>query len=437
MIQRFSSLPSAEQARLARDWLPVGPLAERLVLPPDRLLVLRVTLPLALLAGILLSPKLWLSSRDFPVTPLAELFPELDSPLDALVLAVLIAALVLTVIARPPRPFLWLIVVTLVLMVLLDQTRLQPWVYQYLFMFGALALIAGRGNDPDSDTALRTVRLILAATYVWSGAQKLNVSFADEIFPWFAEPFVDVLPFISTGDLPTWLGVLAAVVEIGLGAGLLWSRTRRLAVAGLILMHVLILISLVSHNWNSVIWPWNVAMPLFLVVLFWGTGGWHGRAQGGQWRTRIHIRRLGAQLFGEGMARGQRALYLSVVVLFAALPLLSFFGGWESFLSSSLYSGNIQRATIIVDGEVAKLLPTDVQDELRPAPEGRASLSISDWALSDLNVPPYPEPRVFRMIAERVCGYADGVGRVELIIVDTPGVFSGDRGISGFTCDDL
>jgi uncharacterized membrane protein YphA (DoxX/SURF4 family) len=437
MIQRFSSLPSAEQFRPARDWLRVRPLAERLALPSDRLLMLRVALPLALLAGILLSPKLWLSSRDFPVAPLAELFPELESPLDALVFAVLIAALVLTVIARLPRPFLGLIVVTLVLMVLLDQTRLQPWVYQYLFMFGALALVAGRGSGPDSDAALRTVRLIVAATYVWSGAQKLNVSFADEIFPWFAEPFVDVLPFISTGDLPTWLGVFAAVVELGLGAGLLWSRTRRLAVAGLILMHVLILISLVSHNWNSVIWPWNVAMPLFLVMLFWGTGGWHRRAPGGRWRTRIRIRRLGSQLFGEGMARSQRTLYLSVVMLFAVLPLLSFFGGWESFLSSSLYSGNIQRATIIVDGEVAELLPTGVQDELRPGPEGRASLSVSDWALSDLNVPPYPEPRVFHAIAERVCDYADGAGEVELIIVDTPGVFSGDRGVNGFTCDDL
>ena len=433
MLRPLSYLPSAERLRPARTAMRV----ERLALPTDQLTALRVALPLALLAGILLSPRLWLSSgglssRDFPVAPVADLFPELEPPLDALVFAVIIAALALTVVAVRPRPFLALLVVALVLVVLLDQTRLQPWVYQYLFMFGALALVAGRGRGPGAEGALRTSRLIIAATYIWSGAQKLNVTFGDEIFPWFAEPFVDVLPFVSTADLPTWLGITAAVLELGLGAGLLCRRSRRPAVVGLIAMHVLILISLVSHHWNSVIWPWNVAMPLFLVVLFWGAGAARARAAGAG-----RLQRVRELWLGERMPTGQRAFHLTVVALFGVLPLLSFFGAWDAYLSSSLYSGNIQNATIIVDAEVVATLPAGVQEELRPAPEGRASLSVSDWALSDLNVPPYPEPRVFRSIAERVCAYADGAGEVELIILGRPGVFSGDRGVKGFGCADL
>lgn len=443
MLQRFSQLP-AERLLPAAVSLRLG----RLALPSDQLATLRVALPLALLAGILLSPRLWLSSegssREFPVAPVADLFPELGAALGALVFAVIVAALVLTAIATRPRPFLALLVVALVLMVLLDQTRLQPWVYQYLFMFGALALVAGRKGGPGAEGALRTSRLIVATTYIWSGAQKLNVTFADEIFPWFAEPFVDVLPFVSTADLPTWLGILAAVLELSLGAGLLWRRSRRPALAGLIAMHALILISLVSHNWNSVIWPWNVAMPVFLVVLFWRTGGGKaGGAAAGWWaRVRLESRALGRELgralgLGAQQPRGQRALHLSVVALFGLLPLLSFFGAWDSYLSSSLYSGNIQNATIIVDAEVIATLPAGVREELRPAPKGRASLSVSDWALSDLNAPPYPEPRVFRVIAERICAYADGAGEVELIILGRPGVFSGDRGVKGFGCADL
>jgi hypothetical protein len=44
------------------------------------------------------------------------------------------------VIARRPRALILTFVGLLTVLALLDQTRWQPWVYQYLFMFGALGL---------------------------------------------------------------------------------------------------------------------------------------------------------------------------------------------------------------------------------------------------------------------------------------------------------
>src|SRR5205807_646305 len=56
-----------------------------------------------------------------------------------------------------------------------DQSRWQPWFYQYLFM---LAVLCRR------DSPLDTCRFIIAAVYFWSGAHKINPEFAHDTLPW-------------------------------------------------------------------------------------------------------------------------------------------------------------------------------------------------------------------------------------------------------------
>ena len=384
----------------------------------NRLVALQVALPLALLSAILLSPKLWLSSRDYPLIPVFDFLPPLDAPFDALVFAILVAAIVLAALAVDPRRYIAVLLAALVLLILFDQTRLQPWTYQYLFMFGALAALSwSTAHAGTRATALNSVRFIIAITYVWSGAQKLNVTFADEVLPWFAEPITDFLPVLSN-DFPTAVGFMAAALEIALGMGLLFRKTRSVAVIGLIAMHVLILISLgpLGHNWNSVIWPWNVAMAVFLVILFWREKGAGARdvLVGRRWR-----------------------FHTLAVLLLGVMPLLSFFDRWDSYLSSSLYSGNIRTAAIFVDESVGARLPAAVQENARPQSDGRFLITVSDWALNELNVTPYPENRAFRAVAEHLCTYADDPSDVELIVLGKPALFNGDRSITGFECSDL
>jgi hypothetical protein len=43
-------------------------------------------------------------------------------------------------------------------------------------------------------------------------------------------------------------------------------------------------------------------------------------------------------------------------------------------------------------------------------------LDVNDWSLGELNVPCYPEVRIFRNVARKVCGYANAGDGVELAV---------------------
>ena len=80
---------------------------------------------------------------------------------------------------------------------LLDQTRWQPWVYQYGFLLAALALFSWDSDDIDGQKrTLNVARLIVATTYIFSGLQKLNLNFINYDFPWIVEPITNALPAV-------------------------------------------------------------------------------------------------------------------------------------------------------------------------------------------------------------------------------------------------
>ncbi len=60
----------------------------------------------------------------------------------------------------------------------------------------------------------------------------------------------------------------------------------------------------------------------------------------------------------------------AALVLFAIIPILSFFGLWHSYLSSSLYSGNTKQGY---------LLTYDAS--------GLKSMNINDLSMKEMNVP--------------------------------------------------
>jgi hypothetical protein len=161
----------------------------------SRLLLLRITLALACLAGFLLSTELWLASRVYPLTPLFDWMPAVPSPVDQLWFGSLCFLLAVIVVVRRSRKYLLAFVVLAGLLSLFDQSRWQPWFYQYLFMFMALAVYPwGEQNLEKRELALNICRFIVASTYLWSGLQKLNASFVEDLFPWLVEPLVACCP---------------------------------------------------------------------------------------------------------------------------------------------------------------------------------------------------------------------------------------------------
>ena len=382
----------------------------------NRLAWLRIALAAGLVAGLLLSPNLWISTRSYPLTPLWDAVPPLPYPADHALFGLLMVLVTGVGVARG-RAIGWLGISALVIaafFVVQDESRLQPWFYQYSFMLAAVCLF-GLGRVGASD-ALNACRLIVVATYFWSGLQKANASFIQSTHPWLVEPL--------TARLPDWAGsaLLAGgyavpVVEAVIGIGLLTRRFRRLAVMGALLMHAFIMLCIgpLGHDHNTVVWPWNFAMVAFVLILFW-------RAPDDT--TPSTILDPGRN-FSTGFA-----FRAAVLVLFAFMPLFNFFGLWASYLSSGLYSGTSKQGYILVwDGS------------------NWQSTRIGGVSERELNTPAYPEESIFENVfAERWCeegseealrreqaGYPEPILRVD----GRPAIISGERSTELYSCDDV
>jgi hypothetical protein len=384
----------------------------------DRLSLLKISLAVALLVEFLLSAKLWISSRAYPLTPIFEGLPSVPTLIDGLWLVLLLLLLVAIVLARRPRAYIIAFVVLAGLLSLFDQSRWQPWFYQFLFMFTALTLYPWGEQDPTKrEATLNVCRLIVACTYLWSGLQKLNVSFVEDVFPWLVEPLVALLPG-SLEELIRPLGIAVPIVEVGIGIGLL-TRLRNTAVILALGMHVFILFCIgpFGHNWNTVVWPWNIAMIAFVVILFWRVEGFSAK--------RV-------------LVPGTSPFHGLALLLFGVMPLFSFFGLWDSYLSASLYSGNTKSVTIYISDAVRNRLPGTIRDPaLKRQADGTNIASITDWSFKELNVPPYPENRVFKNVSKSVCAYAEDPSEVKLMIGGKPNPIDGSEEAEVYDCSGL
>ena len=114
----------------------------------SRMATTRVLVVAMLAAGIVLSRPLWATVREYPPAPWLPL-PPLPDTLSPWILPALLALLALALVPRrwTPLPFIG-VAATLVVW---DQTRLQPWLYQGALFLGALAL-ADRARSPASSS---------------------------------------------------------------------------------------------------------------------------------------------------------------------------------------------------------------------------------------------------------------------------------------------
>ena len=382
----------------------------------NRLAWLRIALAAGLVAGLLLSPNLWISTRSYPLTPLWDAVPPLPYPADYALFGLLVVLVTGVGVARG-RAIGWLGVGALVMVaffVVQDESRLQPWFYQYSFMLAAFCLF-GLGRVGALD-ALNACRLIVVATYFWSGLQKANASFIQTTHPWLVEPLTTRLPDWAGSALLAG-GYAVPVVEAVIGIGLLTRRFRRLAVMGALLMHAFIMLCIgpLGHDHNTVVWPWNFAMVAFVLILFW-------RAPDDT--TPSTILDPGRN-FSTGFA-----FRAAVLVLFAFMPLFNFFGLWASYLSSGLYTGTSKQGYILVWDSA-----------------NWQSTRIGGVSERELNTPAYPEESIFENVfAERWCeegseealrreqaGYPEPILRVD----GRPAIISGERSTELYSCDDV
>lgn len=342
----------------------------------------------ATLIALCLSYGLWTCNRLYSTVPITPALQGISQSCAALPFYSLIALLLLAAFFPSRLVFASYVLVGLC-WGLLDQNRLQPWFFQSLLFFLALSAPKGR---------LELCRFILAATYFWSGVQKINASFVLEVFPWMLSSFTDV------SFAGTWMDGVAMtlpLVELSLGLMLLFRRTTRLAASGIIAMHATILacIGPFGHVWNLVVWPWNLEMCALCSLLFLSS-------RAGLLEARACV--------------PKDFVGLMITVLVGLMPALNFVGLWDSYLSFALYSGNtIEAAVIVPVAESAKLAP-ELLELAGPSASDPMRIEFADWSLSELGVPSYPAERLFRFVASSLCQRAGVGANLELELRDPP-----------------
>ena len=380
----------------------------------SRLFWLKNTVILVFCIGLWMSRPLWIGPRSFPLAPVSSLFPVIG---DALALDLYVALFALAAVALiAPKPG-WPIAGFLAVMAafcLTDQTRWQPWVFQYSLLLGMMAMHSWNGADADGEKrTVNILRLIVAFTYIYSGLQKINLNFVENDFPWLVQPITNLFP--ATAPFLHGFGMAAPFVQIAFGIGLLTRRFRRASLVLAVAMHLFILSMFgpMGLDWNNIVWPWTAAMAIFDVLLFSGAEF--------SWR--------------EIVWSGRDPRHLAAIVLFAILPALSFFNLWDSYLASALYSGNLTEAQIYLSDAGKASLPAAIAARAVHTSSDTNVLNLQRWAIEDLNVTPYPETRVYKAIANNVCGKLHDPNQLVLIVREQRMFFS--RPETGFRCIQL
>jgi hypothetical protein len=351
--------------------------------PASRVFWLKTTITLVLCLELIMSSRLWIGPRTYPAAPVLSLLPSSIYPADLFLFAALFALAAAILVSTQPQKFIFSFLGIIVVFCLFDQTRCQLWVYQFGFLLAALALFSWDGDDAAGQKrTLNIARLIVATTYVFSGLQKANFNFINTDFPWIVEPITNVLPWARS---PLYiLGVAAPVIQVGFGVGLLTRKFRRASLILTVSMHVFILAMFgpLGHDWNPIVWPWTAALAVLDLLLFTDN-------------QKFTVREI--------LWPNRHPYHVCVLVLFAILPLLSFFNLWDSDFSSAIYSGNLTEAILYATDRGKDSLPASIRAHLVHTSPNTNVVNFQRWAIEELNVLPYPETRVYKEIAKAVC----------------------------------
>lgn len=332
-----------------------------------------------LMLQLLISRPLWIASlRTFPTVPLITWLPvQWGNTLDVIFYTVLFMACITLLV----KPFSKLAVGALAsvffLFVLEDITRLQPWFYLYLLMLSGVIIY----DKSKPGNILFIFKIVLSSCYLFSGAQKLNVHFAKEFFPWLSE-FTGLRPLMESHHS---IAYISAALEAVAGICLWIPRLRKTACFIILGTHLYILLSLgpFGHNWNMVVWPWNALFAWMTYAIFF-------RKAPKKHKSPKFSRLAGVHLAG---------IFLIAVIL----PIFGLIGKWDHFLSDGFYSGMVDEGTFYFPPSEKDRLPASSRThQYLFVPEHKGLLFITQWALEEMQVPLYPEERVYREVAKKL-----------------------------------
>jgi hypothetical protein len=133
----------------------------------------------------------------------------------------------------------------------------------------------------------------------------------------------------------------------------------------------------------------------------------------------------------------QRPFATAMFILCAILPMFNFFNLWDSFLSASIYSGNTKTAKLYIRKDALIELNPVMGKYVRGIRDPHYYLlDFNSWSYAVMNVPSYPEIRVFTAITKSLCFDVVDKKSMELVISE-PNWRTGVISKKVYNCEDL
>ena len=337
---------------------------------------IRILAILPILILMMYAPKLWISTKDFPVVPLFNWLPIPKYPFDY-ILAVGFFFLQIFYLFKPKR---WLgisVIIFYVLLAFIDQNRLQPYFYQSILTILAIEVFK---NKVPPKKVIFAIMLIFFATYFWSGIQKINTIFYEQ---WFSAlqkhfSFVPAILLKIFTYLVPWL-------EASMGILLLFNKTRKFTVAVIVCMHSIIIFLLFYLGYGYNVVPWNIQNILSVIIFFWS------------FKTEKAL-----EIFTKYF-NYQKIILLIFTI---ALPFSNLFGLYDHLLSFSFFTSKLNYYYIELNDELEENLPENIQQFIRYE-NSKPVIYCNEWAAASNKVLFYPEDRIVNYIDEYLCSFAD------------------------------
>jgi hypothetical protein len=308
---------------------------------------------------ILLTWELWGPRWTPPTMPVIESLAYAD--FGAILLALAVLALFRPRLASPA------FCVVYGLAALADQTRLQPeFVSLAVLMTAPLYGAMGRS----------VARWHLTSLWLWAGLHKVLS------LGWSTEAADAIAGYLHLDALRLPIAVVLPAAEIALGVMSLFPSLWRYVRIGGAAVHLGIFLSLspMFGNYNSAVWPWNIAVAIIAVCLFTATRE----------------------------APVSTPVARAVAAALIVYPALFYVGVVDAYLSHNLYTSNTASAEVC---------------------QGTDACSEPFDTMAALNVPLPPEPRLYREWFELECAPGS-----RLVVTGIRTRITGEAGVEESTC---
>jgi len=290
------------------------------------------------LVYILVTYKIFINHRDFPLLPFIEGINDIPVFLNFILYSALVISLVFIYKKEDNKVYLSFFFLIYFVLLFYDANRIQPFLFTYLSFF--LFYYFYKLGWIDSKFTIYTCKLIFILAYFFSGFNKFNHSFFSYSYVKLVEPLKGIIPNDFFYIIKS-LGLIVASLEFYIGFGLFFKATRKFTFYIAIILHLLIIYFLgYLQNGTTTVVIYNVFCMVMIFYLF---------------------KNDNQNLWVETKQYSKKLFFHLSLILFFVLPMFNYFGYGIDLISYDLYTGNYRFCFVVMKNSVREKVPPSLK----------------------------------------------------------------------------